>query len=150
MIKHIAALALCVVMALGAGCANYEAASTFDHTGSAIVRDVNYPVYPVMNSNTTNYDISDDSFSIVGVVTSTTESENILGIVSSGGGGLQELIDAAKAEGADDVINIRADIFRKSIGFPVPFSSALASFAGISFYTRAELTLIGTAIKYEE
>src|SRR5690606_23796187 len=96
------------------------------------------------------FDMSEDKFDVVGVVSSETTSENILGIVSSGGGGLAELLAEAKAAGGDDVINLKADSFRKSIGFPVPFSSVLFSAAGLTFYTKSELTLIGTAIKYKQ
>lgn len=132
------------------GCANYQSVATFDHTGSAIVRDVTYPVYPVTNLNQVTFDMNADKFDVVGVVSSKTESENILGVVSSGGGGLAELLAEAKAAGGDDVINLKADSFKKSIGLPIPFSSVLLEAAGITFYAKQELTLIGTAIKYKQ
>ncbi|GAB4320891.1 MAG: hypothetical protein Kow0059_15350 [Candidatus Sumerlaeia bacterium] len=148
----IAALAgaAAVLLLLVQGCANYQSISSFDHTGSAIVRDVNYPIFPVTNQNQVTFDMDATKFQVLGVVTSRTESENILGVVSKGGGGLSELIQEARNMGADDVINLKADTYRKSIGLPVPFSSLLFSASGLTFYTKSELTLIGTAIKYNK
>jgi hypothetical protein len=76
---------------------------------------------------------SDNGFKFVGAVTAESSSTSILGAAASGEGGFGKLYDQAKANGGDDVINIRTDVEYNNI---------------LGVYLAAKTKWYGVAIKY--
>ena len=98
-----------------------------------LVGDITYPCF--INSHT-EIKLDTDDFEIVETVTAETSSTNVLGLFSSGDNGYGKLFEKARAAGADDVINIKADTRMQRV----------LSF----FWTHATTKLTGTAIRWKK
>jgi uncharacterized protein YbjQ (UPF0145 family) len=90
-------------------------------------------VYPASNTSSTVHQLTTDDFTIGGTVVATGEMENILGIIARGDNGYQNLLKQARAQGADDVINVRTDVQHSNI---------------LSLYVKTQITLTGQAVTY--
>jgi hypothetical protein len=90
--------------------------------------------YPSLLAQRTDFVLDTDDFTVIGPVSAQTSSMNVLGIVGAGSSGYGELLKAARAKGADDVMNIKLDTQRMSI---------------LSIYTRSTTILTGTAIRWK-
>jgi hypothetical protein len=74
-------------------------------------------------------------FDIVGEVNGDAESSSILGIICTGNSGYAKLYEAAKAKGADDVINVKIDTHYSNI---------------LGVYSKVITKLSGVAIKWKK
>ncbi len=91
-------------------------------------------IYPASNTSGTTYNLDTDDFEIKGSVMASGEATNILGIIASGDNGYELLLDEARAQGCDDVINVRMDVKHTNI---------------LTFYVKNETTLMGQGIKWK-
>ena len=92
-------------------------------------------IYPAMNSTNTVYQLDTDDFEIRGTVEASGEASTMLfGLYSEGDNGYGLLMEELRDQGADDVINLRADVTYSNFLFLI---------------TNVKTTLTGTAIKYK-
>ena len=126
------ALALVSVVALSGciGTANYGPGGSLP---GSLFNDITYP--SALNPNTTHeINIERKDIDILGRVESTSESFTILGIIGQGDSGYGALLEAAKAKGADGVMNVNIDTQVQAYVFGA--------------YLKVVTTLTGTAYKY--
>jgi len=71
--------------------------------------------YPALNTVGTTYQFTTDDYEMLGTVTAEGESVNIFYIISEGDNGYSLLLEEAQKMGADDVINVRADVSTMNI-----------------------------------
>ncbi len=132
--KFLAVATTLAAAAMITGCAigptSYGPAST----GPAFIYTDNM-VYPAANTSGTTYELTTDDFEIKGTVMASGESTNLLGIIASGDNGYQTLLEEARAQGCDDVMNVRMDVRHTQIVGPI--------------YQKTETTLMGQGVKWK-
>jgi|LGVC01.1.fsa_nt_gb hypothetical protein len=133
---------VCVsALMLLAGCASFRSAPG-GGDGKAIPGGVGHGVivgdvtYPCFINSITHITLDTDDFEILETVTATTSSTSILGLFGVGDNGYGKLFEKARAAGADDVINVKADTREQSIL--------------MGFWKRATTKLTGTAIRWKK
>ena len=95
---------LCAVIGC-VGCAGFGGPGVAGAFPGTIMTDATYPGMAVWSR--VNYNMKD--YEVIGEVTADAESTSVLGIIASGDSGYIKLYKAAKAQGADDVINVKID-----------------------------------------
>ena len=136
---------MCVLVCVSAlmllsGCAGFRSAPGGGE-GRALPGGVSHGVlvgditYPCFINSITHINLNTDDFDIIETVTAETSSTCVLGLFSEGDNGYGKLFEKARAAGADDVINIKADTREQRI----------LSF----FWTQATTKLTGTAIRWK-
>jgi hypothetical protein len=91
-------------------------------------------VFPGENQTATVYQLTSDDFEIRATVEAEGDSSTLFGILSKGDNGYRRLIDEARRQGCDDVINIRTDVEVTNVFF---------------LYIRVRTYLTGTGIKWK-
>jgi len=136
---------VCVLVCVSAlmlltGCAGFRSAPG-GGDGKAIPGGVSHGVlmgditYPCFINSTTYINLDTDDFDIIETVTAETSSTSVLGLFSEGDNGYGKLFEKARAAGADDVINVKADTREQRIL--------------MGFWTQATTKLTGTAIRWK-
>ncbi len=92
--------------------------------------------YPADNTSSTEYHIQRKDFEIVGPVEGRGRSHNILGLFATGESGYGKCLAVAKAQGGDDIINLRIDLNY--------------TYILLGIYTSVESVVSGTAIKWKK
>lgn len=131
--SKVLALAAVAATAVLGGCAMGPAGAGPGGTSPAFIY-TDGQIYPAANTSSTVYNLDTDDFEIKGTVTASGEATNILGIISSGDNGYEMLLEEARAQGCDDVLNVRMDIKHTNI---------------LTFYVKDETTLIGQGVKWK-
>ncbi len=131
--KVLAALLTTLAAVMLTGCAGWPASFGPSGTTPAIIY-TDGQVYPAANTSSTVYNLTTDDFEIKGTVMAQGEADNILGIISRGDNGYQSLLAEARAQGCDDVMNVRMD---------VTFSNIFV------FYSKVNTTLTGQGVKWK-
>lgn len=140
-VKCIGVVACVSALMLVAGCAGWSNARSGGPgkgipggvSHGTILGDVTYPCF--INSHT-EIQLDTDDFDIIQTVTAEGSSMSILGIVASGDNGYGKLFEKARAAGADDVINVKADTRTESVL--------------TIFWKKATTKLTGTAIRWKK
>ncbi|MFP4058535.1 MAG: TRL domain-containing protein [Candidatus Brocadiia bacterium] len=114
--RRIGAIVLAVVPLLAGGCAQVVSLGPGGASPGLVITDTTYPnaVNPSMR-----YEIGfrPDDIELRGPVQATARSMNVLGIASWGDSGFGKLMDAARAQGADGVMNVTVDTQFKTVLF---------------------------------
>ncbi len=132
MSKLFTAIALLGLIGL-TGCIGSTTFSGGSLPGS-IVTDINYP--SALNPSTNHeIEIGRDDIEIIGAVSATAESFTIVGIIGQGDSGYGKLLEAARAKGADGIMNVTIDTQIQAYVFGA--------------YNKVVTTLSGTAYKYK-
>lgn len=131
--RKVLALSALAAVAVLSGCAMGPAGAGPGGTCPAFIY-TDGQIYPAANTSSTVYNLDTDDFEIKGTVTASGEATNILGIISSGDNGYEMLLEEARAQGCDDVLNVRMDIKHTNI---------------LTFYVKDETTLIGQGVKWK-
>lgn len=124
-----------------AGCASFRSAPG-GGDGKAIPGGVGHGVivgditYPCFINSITHITLNTDDFEIIETVTAETSSTSILGLFGVGDNGYGKLFAKARAAGADDVINVKADTREQSVL--------------MGFWKQATTKLTGTAIRWKK
>jgi len=130
--KLFAGLATCFTAVVLSGCAFGIGQFGPGGTMPAIIYTEGQ-VYPALNTSGTTYNLTTDDFSIKGTVVAEGEAKNLLGIYATGDNGYQSLLEEARAQGCDDVMNVRMDVAYTNI---------------FVFYTEVHTTLMGQGVKW--
>jgi len=113
------------------GCAMYGGPGVSGAYPGSIITNATYPGAAAWSD--VNYDMRD--YEIVGEVNADAESTSILGILASGDSGYIKLFQAAKAQGAHDVIGVKIDVHYYNI---------------LNLYSKVTNKLHGWAIKWKK
>ena len=130
--KFLAVLIAIAGAALMTGCAYGPFATPAGGTWPAFVY-TDGQVYPSLNTSGTEYQLTTDDFEIRGTVVATGEAMNILGIFAEGDNGYASLMEEARAQGCDDVMNVRVDTRHTNI---------------LSLYVKDEVILTGQGVRW--
>lgn len=121
-------IVLCSILA---GCSAYGGPGVTGAFPGTMMTNATYPGTAVWS--TVNYKM--DNYEVIGEVTADAESTSILGVFASGDSGYIKLYKAAKAEGADDLINVKIDCYYYNI---------------LNVYSVVRNKLYGVAIKWKK
>ena len=113
------------------GCAGFGGPGVSGAFPGTIMTNATYP--GTAHWSNVNYNMK--NYEIVGEVNATAVSTSILGILASGDSGYIKLYEAARAQGADDVINVKIDCQYYNI---------------LNLYSKVTNKLRGFAIKWKK
>ena len=91
-------------------------------------------IYPAANASSTQYVLTTQDFEIKSSVTAEGSSSSILGLFTTGDNGYELLLEKARAQGCDDVMNVRIDVRYSNILF---------------IYQRVDTVLTGWGVKWK-